>query len=162
MNGEMLEMVDKGELSEASYKDLVESMGPEKAVGAPLYEATYTESVIFANSHRNDEHELSAVLVHFKTDYMNAPKTKIVHGIEDNEPGFHDAAVLFHKYHEIEIKEDGELFVHYKPGYTMIHNMECDEPGTNTGTGSACMIIYTVINIREFNKKRKSHADSDE
>ena len=93
---------------------------------------------------------------------MNATKTKIVRGVEDNETGpNYDASLIFHKYHEIEINEDGELNVHYKPWYTMALNMCCDEMNMPSD-GNARMIIYTIINVRKFNKKRKSHADPEE
>ena len=124
-----------------------------------MFEITYTENVIFAKSHLTDEGGgMSTDLVHFKTDHMNATKTKIVRGVKENEAAYRGHAVLFHKYHTIDIGEDGELCVHYKPGYTMTMNMCQDEPSN----GDACMIIYTVIKVRKFNKKRKSHADPEE
>ena len=165
MNEKMREKVDEGKLDEATYKKLVEEMGrlKEKEAGAPLYEVTYVENMNAANLHRSDDAgELSTRLAHFKTDDKNATKTKIVRGVKDNRCcATYDAALLFHKYHEIELGDDGELDVHYRPGYTMALNMWCngmDQPEM----GDACMIIYTIINVRKFNKKRNSYADPEE
>ena len=51
--------------------------------------------------------------------------------------------------------------MHYRPGYTMALNMWCNEMD-QPEMGDACMIIYTIINVRKFNKKRNSYADPEE
>ena len=89
MNEKMREKVNEGKLDEATYKELVEELGRLKEeAGAPLYEVTYTENMIVANSHRSDDaRELSTRLALFKTwsSDKNATKTKIVRGVKDNE-----------------------------------------------------------------------------
>jgi len=152
----MHEMVGTGELSEGSFKKLADELGRTKEkAGAPLFEATYTENVIVAKSHMDDDSDLNTCLLHFKTDYVNAAKTKIVRGVKKNPAAYRGRAVLFHKYHEIDLDDDGALCKDYQPGYTMTMNMCRDEPSN----GNACMIIYTILKVRKFNKKRKSHAD---
>ena len=90
MNEKMREMAGKGELSEASYKKLVDELGRLKGEpDAPLYEITYTENVIFAQSHTDDDSDLNMCLVHFKTDYDNPTKTKIVRGVKKNPAAYH-------------------------------------------------------------------------
>ena len=110
MNEKMREMVGKGELSEAAYKKLVEELGRKKEqASAPLFEVTYTENVIFAQSHMDDDSDLNTCLVHFKADYNNATKTKIVRGVNKNPAAYQGREILFHKYHEIDLGDDGEL-----------------------------------------------------
>ena len=159
MNETMREMVDKGELSEAAYKKLVEELGRKKEqASAPLFEVTYTENVIFAQSHMDDDTDLNTCLVHFKTDYNNATKTKIVRGVNRNHHHHQGRETLFHKYHEIDLGDDGELCKDYQPGYTMVMSMCPDVEQCK----NKCTIIYTIIKICKFNKKRKSHADPEE
>ena len=106
MNETMREMVDKGELSEAAYKTLVEELGRKKEeAGAPLFEVTYTENVM----HLDDDSDLNTCLVHFKTDYDNPTKTKIVRGVKNNPAAYRGREILFHKYHEVDLGDDGEL-----------------------------------------------------
>ena len=165
MNEKMREKVNEGKLDESTYEELVEELGRLKeGAGAPLYEVAYAENVIVANSHRSDDaRELSTRLAHFKTDDKIATKTKIVRAVKDNQYcASYDAALLFHKYHEIELNDDGELDKQYRPGSTMALNMWCDEMDGPLDMGDACMIIYTIINVCKFNKKRKSHADPEE
>ena len=79
MNEKMREKVNEGKLDEATYKELVEELGRlNEEAGAPLFEVTYTENVIFSQSHMDDDSDLNTCLVHFKADYDNATKTKIV------------------------------------------------------------------------------------
>ena len=60
MHEKMREMVGKGELSEASYKQLVGELGRTKEEArALLFEVTYTENVIFAKSHLDDNSDLN-------------------------------------------------------------------------------------------------------
>ena len=158
MNEKMREMAGKGELSEASYKKLVDELGRLKGEpDAPLYEITYTENVIFAQSHMDDDSDLNTCLVHFK-DYDNATKTKIVRGVKKNPAAYRGRAILFHKYHEIDLKDDGGVEYDYKPGYQMVMSMCPDVEECK----NKCMIIYTIIKICKFNKKRKSRADPEE
>ena len=159
MNEKMREMAGKGELSEASYKKLVDELGRLKGEpDAPLYEATYTENVIFAQSHTDGDSDLNTCLVHFKADYDNATKTKIVRGVKKNPAAYRGREILFHKYHEIDLRDDGGVEYAYKPGYTMVMSMCPDVEQCK----NKCMIIYTIIKVRKFNKKRKSHADPEE
>ena len=160
MNEKMREMAGKGELSEASYKKLVDELGRLKGEpDAPLYEVTYTENVIFAQSHTDDDSDLNtSCLVHFKTDYDNATKTKIVRGVKKNPAAYRGREFLFHKYHEIDLRDDGGVEYAYKPGYTMVMSMCPDVEQCK----NKCMIIGTIIKICKFNKKRKSHADPEE
>ena len=159
MNETMREMVDKGELSEAAYKKLVEELGRKKEqASAPLFEVTYTENVIFAQSHMDDDSDLNTCLVHFKTDYDNATKTRIVRGVKKNPAAYRGREILFHKYHEIDLRDDGGVEYVYKPGYTMVMSMCPDVEQCK----NKCMIIYTIIKICKFTKKRKSHADPEE
>ena len=159
MNETMREMVDKGELSEAAYKKLVEELGRKKEeASAPLFEVTYTENVIFAQSHVDPDDDLNTCLVHFKTDDDNPTKTKIVRGVKKNPAAYRGREILFHKYHEIDLRADGGVAYDYKPGYTMVMSMCPDVEQCK----NKCMIIYTIIKICKFNKKRKSHADPEE
>ena len=82
MNEKMREKVNEGKLDEATYKELVEELGRLKGEpDAPLYEVTYTENTIVANSRRSDDPpELQTRLALFKTDDTDATKTKIVRG----------------------------------------------------------------------------------
>jgi polyhydroxyalkanoate synthesis regulator phasin len=149
MNETMREMVDKGELSEASYKKLVDELGRKKEeAGAPLFEVTYTENVM----HLDDDSDLN-----FKTDYNNLAKTKIVRGVMKHPTAYRDLAILFHKHHEINLGDDGELCKIYQPGFRM--SMMCPDQEQFNGR---CMIIYTIIKVRKFNKKRKSQADPND
>ena len=50
LHEKMREMVDKGELSEAGYKYLVESMGRMKEAGAPLFEVAFIVNMVSAYS----------------------------------------------------------------------------------------------------------------
>ena len=164
MNEKMREKVNEGKLDEATYKELVEELGRLKEeADAPLYEVTYTENTIVANSRRSDDPpELQTRLALFKTDDTDATKTKIVRGVKDNKYcANYDAALLFHKFHEIDLNDDGELNKRYRPGYTMALDMWYDEMG-EPENGDACMVIYTIMNVRKFDKKRKSHADPEE
>jgi len=160
MNEKMREKVDEGKLDEATYKELVEELGRTKEkAGAPLFEVTYTENVIVAQSHMDDDADLNTSLVHFKSDYNNASKTKIVRGVKNNPEAYRGRADIFHCYHEIALDDDGELCKDYQPGYTMIMSMCAND--TNSAKNK-CMIIYTILKVRKFNKKRKSHADPEE
>jgi hypothetical protein len=159
MNEKMREKVNEGKLDEATYKELVEELGRLKGEpDAPLYEVTYTENVIFAQSHTDDDSDLNTCLVHFKTDYDNPTKTKIVRGVKKNPAAYRGREILFHKYHEIDLRDDGGVEYAYKPGYTMVMSMCPDVEQCK----NKCMIIYTIIKICKFNKKRKSHADPEE
>ena len=159
MNEKMREKVNEGKLDEATYKELVEELGRLKEeAGAPLFEVTYTENVIFAQSHMDDDSDLNTCLVHFKADYNNASKTKIVCGVKKNPEEYRGREILFHKYHEVDLEDDGELCKEYQPGYTMVMNMCPDVEQCK----NKCMIIYTIIKVRKYNKKRKSHADPEE
>ena len=113
MNEKMREMVGKGELSEAAYKKLVEELGRKKEqASAPLFEVTYTENVIFAQSHMDDDSDLNTCLVHFKTDYnRDATKTKIVRGVNKNPAAYRGREILFHKYHEVDLEDDGDKLI---------------------------------------------------
>ena len=158
MNEKMREKVNEGKLDEATYKELVEELGRTKEEpDAPLYEITYTENVIFAQSHMDDDSDLNTCLVHFK-DYDNATKTKIVRGVKKNPAAYRGREILFHKYHEIDLRDDGGVEYVYKPGYTMVMSMCPDVEQCK----NKCMIICTIIKVRKFNKKRKSHADPEE
>ena len=172
MNEKMREKVNEGKLDEATYKELVEELGRLKeedqspssgSPDAPLYEVTYTENMIVANSRRSDDPpELQTRLALFKTDDTDATKIKIVRGVKDNKYcANYDAALLFRKFHEIDLNDDGELDKRYRPGYTMALNMWYDEMG-EPENGDACMVIYTIMNVRKFDKKRKSHAPPEE
>ena len=67
MNEKMREMVGKGELSEASYKNLVDELGRQKEeADAPLFVVTYTANMIIARV-RSDG------VVPFQTDRHIAP-----------------------------------------------------------------------------------------
>ena len=159
MNEKMREKVNEGKLDEATYKELVEELGRLKGEpDAPLYEVTYTENVIFAQSHTDDDSDLNTCLVHFKTDYDNPTKTKIVRGVKKNPAAYRGREILFHKYHEIDLRDDGGVEYDYKPGYQMVMSMCPDVEQCK----NKCMIIYTIIKICKFNKKRKSHADPEE
>ena len=155
MNEKMREKVNEGKLDEATYKELVEELGRKKEdAGAPLFEVTYTENVIFAQSQMDDDSDLNTCLVHFPTPN----KPKIVRGVKKNPAAYRGREILFHKYHEVYLGDDGELCKDYQPGYTMVMSMCPDVEQCK----NKCMIIYTIIKICKFNKKRKSHADPEE
>ena len=93
MNEKMREMVGKGELSEASYKKLVDELGRKKkeADTAPLFEVTYTANMITARAHRSydegdDENDLHTNQSSF--NLHGGPKSKIVRGVTKYRPFF--------------------------------------------------------------------------
>ena len=168
MNEKMREMVDRGNLSEASYKELIDELGrakrakEEKEEGAPLFEVTYTENLIFAHSYYDYSNEkICTCSLNFKseTGYPKAKctvNTKIARGVKKVTPG--NRNYFFHKFDEIKLREDGELHEDYKPGYTMLVRLYADEDDDESHT---CKVIYTILKVRKFNKKRKSHEDPE-
>ena len=108
MNEKMREMVGKGELSEASYKKLVDELGRLKGeADAPLFEVTYTENVIFAQSHMDDDSDLNTCLVHFKRITTTQPKPRSYVASTKNPAAYRGRGFCFHKYHEIDLEDDG-------------------------------------------------------
>ena len=107
MNEKMREMVGKGELSEAAYKKLVDELGRKKEqASAPLFEVTYTENVIFAQSHMDDDSDLNTCLVQFKTDYNSSTQQKPRSYVASTRTRQHIvvAKFCFHKYHELDLE----------------------------------------------------------
>ena len=78
MNEKMREKVNEGKLDEATYKELVEELGRLKGEpDAPLYEVTYTENMIVANSRRSDDPpELQTRVALFKKMTQTQPRPR--------------------------------------------------------------------------------------
>ena len=80
MNEKMREMVGKGELSEASYKKLVDELGRQKEeADAPLFEVTYTANMIMRTIDHDDDDGIDYAMQ--SCVQPARPKRKIVRGV---------------------------------------------------------------------------------
>ena len=156
MNEKMREMVGKGELSEASYKHLVDELGRQKEeADAPLFVVTYTANMIIARV-RSDEDDCIdyATQSPFK---LHGPLTKIVRGVTKQRPPVHDSRLTdqFVDFDEICITRANEPQAYFKPGYTIFQDAR------GSASHESCVIVYTIIKISKY-QKRKSSVLSEE
>ena len=161
MNEKMREMVGKGELSEASYKKLVDELGRTKEeADAPLFVVTYTANMIIARV-RSDEDGciVYATQSPFK---LQGPLTKTVRGVTKQRPSVHDSRLTdqFVDFDEICITRANEPQAYFKPGYTIFQH---SSSGVAHGAASneSCVVVYTIIKVSKF-QKRKSSVLSEE
>ena len=155
MTEEMCKQVDKGELSEAHYKHLVESMGNQKEeVNAPLFEVTYTAHMTVANS----VHGSGLTTTQHMFDLHQGAKTKIVRGVTKYRPYIDPRKDQFINFDEIIIGSDGEPHFSYKPGRMFVQQNGKRHYRLSSTT---CVVVYTILKIRKF-KKRKSNVLSEE
>jgi hypothetical protein len=166
MNEKMREMVGKGELSEASYKKLVDELGRTKEeADAPLFEVTYTVNMITARAHRSYDDDDDENDLHTNQSSFNlhgGPKSKIVRGVTKYRPfstrGCH-ATNQFVDFDEIIIGADNEP-KNCKPGDTIYQDSSC-EYSHSGASHESCLVVYTIIKVSKF-QKRKSSVLSEE
>ena len=151
LNEKMREMVGKGELSEASYKTLVDELGRTKEEeGAPLFEVTYTAHMVTPHV---DEHTDNLYQTAFNLNGDTYPTTsKIVRGVTKRRQ--QTMTRQFVDFNEIIIGDDNQPIIGNKPGDTFVHRLREAE-------GNSRLVIYTIIKVSKF-KKRKSSVLSEE
>ena len=166
MNEKMRDMVGTGELSEASYKMLVDELGRVKKEvdTAPLFEVTYTANVIIAIAEKStrDDDDDHVYTKQSSFSLHGGPKSKIVRGVGNYRPftmcNFH-ATNQFVDFDEIVVGADNEP-KNCKPGDTIYQHSMCEHSRSGVA-GESCLVVYTIISVSKF-KKRKSYADSEE
>jgi len=162
MNEKMREMVGKGELSEASYKHLVDELGRQKEeADAPLFVVTYTANMIIARIRSDDDDGIDyATQSPFK---LHGPLTKIVRGVTKQRPPVHDSRLTdqFVDFDEIRITRDNEPQAYFAPGYTIFQDCGCGATTHGSASHESCVIVYTIIKVSKF-QKRKSSVLSEE
>ena len=165
MNEKMRDMVGTGELSEASYKMLVDELGrvvKKEVDTAPLFEVTYTANVIIAIAEKStrDDDDDHVYTKQSSFSLHGGPKSKIVRGVRNYRPftmcNFH-ATNQFVDFDEIVVGADNEP-KNCKPGYTIYQHSMCEHSRTGV-TGESFLVVYTIMSVSKF-KKRK--ADSEE
>ena len=168
MNEKMREMVGKGELSEGSYKKLADELGRTKEeADGPLFEVTYTASMLITRAHRSydddDDDDLQTNQSTF--NLHGGPKSKIVRGVTKHRPfstrgGCHTTN-QFVDFDEILIGADNEP-KNCEPGDTIYQDSRCQYSGDRGNRASeSCMVVYTIIKVSKF-QKRKSSVLSEE
>ena len=160
MNEKMREMVGKGELSEGSYKKLADELGRTKEeADGPLFEVTYTASMLITRAHRSydddDDDDLQTNQSTF--NLHGGPKSKIVRGVTKHRPftmrGLHPIN-QFVDFDDIFINPDNEPR-NCKPGDTIYQDANC-QYSHSSSNGDSCVVVYTIIKVSKF-KKRKSN-----
>ena len=162
MNEKMREMVGKGELSEASYKQLVDELGRQKKeADAPLFEVTYTANMITARAHKDaDDDDVCTNQCSFSLH--GGPKSEIVRGVTKHRPftmrGIHPIN-QFVDFDEIIIGADNEP-KNCEPGDTIYQDANC-QYSPRFSNNDSCVVVYTIIKVSKF-QKRKSSVLSEE
>ena len=119
MNEKMREMVDKGELSEASYKQLVDELvgRTKKEADAPLFEVLYTANMTIASAHKDPDDGVYTNQSLF--NLHGGPKSIILRGVTKRRlftvRGIHPTN-QFVDFDKILIGADNEPLEDYKPG----------------------------------------------
>ena len=134
MNETMREMVDKGELSEASYKHLVDELGRQKeeADAAPLFEVAFIVNTVSAYSF-TDANTDEECIGQLQTSEKHTCVTRGVKGAGWKNSGHFLAGRLL-------LDDDGKLFTIYKPGL----QFEVGKVDPSSFT------IYTILEIKPF------------
>ena len=108
MDEKMRETVGKGELSEAGYKHLVESMGRMKEAGAPLFEVAFIVNTVSAYSFTDANTDEECI------GQLQTPEkhTCVMRGVKDK--GWENSANFLAG--RLLLGDDGELYGSHKPG----------------------------------------------
>ena len=135
MNEKMREMVGKGELSEASYKQLVDELGRQKeeADAAPLFEVAFIVNTVSAYSFTTEDEGVESI-----NQLENDVKyTCVMHGAKDK--GHQESTNFFAG--RLLLNPLGKLWEHYKPGLQFKVGKVDPHPS---------FTIYTIIEIKPF------------
>ena len=133
MNEKMREMASKGELSEASYKKLVDELGRTKEeAGAPLFEVAFIVNTVSAYSF-TDANTDEECIGQLQTSEKHTCVMRGVKGAGWKNSGHFLAGRLL-------LDDGGKLFTIYKPGL----QFEVGKVDPSSFT------IYTILEIKPF------------